>query len=117
MYWPGNVRELEHLIGRSALRALGRQSPRPRIVTLEAAGLDLPAARATPAPDGATPADGAAPAAADQGLREQVEAFERRLVRQCLERHDYKWAAAARELRIDRANLARLARRLGLEAG
>jgi transcriptional regulator with GAF, ATPase, and Fis domain len=28
--WPGNVRELEHLIGRSALKALGQHPDRPR---------------------------------------------------------------------------------------
>jgi anaerobic nitric oxide reductase transcription regulator len=47
--WPGNVRELEHLIGRSALKALGNCKTRPRILTLTAADLDLP-----------TPQDGAA---------------------------------------------------------
>lgn len=115
--WPGNVRELEHLIGRSALRALGRQSPRPRIATLEAADLDLAPPRATPDPAPIAPAAADPPPAPGTGLREQVEAFERRLIEQCLERHGHRWAAAARELRMDRANLARLARRLGLTTG
>ena len=37
--WPGNVRELEHLIGRSALKALAAHRERPRILTLTAADL------------------------------------------------------------------------------
>ena len=40
--WPGNVRELEHLIGRSALKALGNCKVRPKILSLSAADLDLP---------------------------------------------------------------------------
>lgn len=40
--WPGNVRELEHLIGRSALKALGRYPARPKILSLSAQDLDLP---------------------------------------------------------------------------
>ena len=36
------------------------------------------------------------------------------LIEQCLARHQGKWADAARELGVDRANLSRLARRLGI---
>ena len=123
--WPGNVRELEHLIGRSALKALGRQQPRPRILTLTGADLDLaPSVAVAPV---AADAGEAAPARADTaglvgagaelGLRQAVEEFERGLVRACLARHQQSLARAARELRVDRANLARLARRLGVHPG
>ncbi|WP_240459485.1 helix-turn-helix domain-containing protein, partial [Pseudomonas aeruginosa] len=37
-----------------------------------------------------------------------------RLIQDCLARHQGSWASAARELGLDRANLARLARRLQL---
>ena len=119
--WPGNVRELEHLIGRSVLKALGRQPHRPRILTLSPAdlGLSEPAAIAGAWEDAAAP--GAPPPTASSlaalGLRKTVESIERQLIAQCLERHHDNWAAAARELQLDRANLVRLARRLGLEAG
>jgi len=43
-----------------------------------------------------------------------IASIERKLIEQCLQRHHYKWAAAARDLKIDRANLVRLAKRLGL---
>jgi anaerobic nitric oxide reductase transcription regulator len=48
------------------------------------------------------------------GLREAVDDYQRQLIEACLQRHQENWAAAARELGLDRANLSRLARRLGL---
>ena len=112
--WPGNVRELEHLIGRSALKALGRCPVRPKILSLGAQDLDLPqtgeplSASATASPTPATE-----PATGD--MREAVDDFQRRLITASLERHRHNWASAARELGLDRANLGRMARRLGLK--
>lgn len=40
--------------------------------------------------------------------------FERELVESALAQHDYSWAAAARAPGVDRGNLVRLAKRLGL---
>ena len=131
--WPGNVRELEHLVGRSALKALAGQAGRPRIVSLTAAHLDLPAppgvAGALPAaPQGGerarsgaadeTAADGEAAAGvgAVADLRASVEAHQRQRIEASLARHHGNWASAARELGLHRANLVRLAKRLGLPA-
>lgn len=108
--WPGNVRELEHVLARAALRALGRHGQRPRVLSVCAGDLGLaapgqpPAAAATPAvlPAGTVP------------LRQRVQAFERQAIEQALAGHAGNWAAAARALDMDRANLVRLARRLGL---
>ncbi|MFT3805073.1 MAG: nitric oxide reductase transcriptional regulator NorR [Burkholderiaceae bacterium] len=47
-------------------------------------------------------------------LRDAVDDCQRALVRSSLQRHHGNWAAAARELDVDRANLVRLARRLGV---
>jgi anaerobic nitric oxide reductase transcription regulator len=47
-------------------------------------------------------------------LRQAVEALQRRLIHDALVRHAGNWAAAARELGLDRANLYRLKKRLGL---
>ena len=49
-------------------------------------------------------------------MRAAVENYERDLIIQSLARNDASWAATARELQVDRANLQRLARRLGVEA-
>ena len=109
--WPGNVRELEHLIGRSALKALGNCPTRPRILTLTAHDLDLPSTRVTEAaqPTPTTMAE------TTGDLRQATEHYQRNLISACLERHQHNWASAARELGLDRANLGRLAKRLGLK--
>jgi anaerobic nitric oxide reductase transcription regulator len=112
--WPGNVRELEHLIGRSALKALGRCPVRPKILSLSAQDLDLPqAAEATSEPSFTHSATAVEQVVGD--LREAVDDFQRRLIGASLERHQHNWASAARELGLDRANLGRMARRLGLK--
>jgi anaerobic nitric oxide reductase transcription regulator len=115
--WPGNVRELEHLIGRSALKALTGLAKRPRIVSLTPEHLDLTGAPGinTAAPEGqteATPAPGS-----QTDLRNSTEAHQRRRIEASLARHRNNWASAARELGLHRANLVRLARRLGLREG
>ena len=110
--WPGNVRELEHLIGRSALKALGQHRERPKILTLDATDLDLrpvePSSLTAQAPQAV---DAPLPAG---DLRQALDDYQRRLIQASLERHDHNWASCARELGLDRANLSRLAKRLGL---
>ena len=48
-------------------------------------------------------------------LRSSTDAHQRQRIAAALARHHGNWAAAARELGLHRANLVRLARRLGLE--
>ncbi|MFM0505616.1 nitric oxide reductase transcriptional regulator NorR [Paraburkholderia caffeinilytica] len=110
--WPGNVRELEHLIGRSALKALAANRERRRILTLTTADLAL---SSHDSEQGDAAADVAAPQSADEDFRTAVTAFERATIVDALARHNQNWAAAARALGLDRANLNRLARRLGLK--
>ena len=110
--WPGNVRELEHLIGRSALKALGQHRQRPKILTLDATDLDLrpvePVLSQSPTPP---TTDTLLPGG---DLRQALDDYQRQLIQACLERHEHNWASSARELGLDRANLGRLAKRLGL---
>ena len=116
--WPGNVRELEHLISRAVLKALSRQDSsasrgRSRILTLKVDDLEVPPVKS---PQLLTVnRDESTPAVATEGLREAVAEHERQLVQASLQRHQGNWAAAARELKLDRANLQRLAKRLGIE--
>jgi len=106
--WPGNVRELENVVSRAVLRAAAGKPPGAAI----AVGLDhvdvLDAARRA----GGAPANPASGAAGP--LRERVEEFQRRLVREAVERNGGNHAAAARELGMHRANLHHLVRRLGI---
>lgn len=110
--WPGNVRELEHAIGRGAIRARVARRAEGGVLTLEPADLGL----ADGAPERAPiPAASPGPAPpADELLSDAVEALQRRMIRDRLDRHDGNWAQAARSLGLDRSNLFRLARRLGL---
>jgi anaerobic nitric oxide reductase transcription regulator len=106
--WPGNVRELENVISRGILRATGR-TPAGDVVMVRHDDLDVEprhteqALASTP-----IPAKGVA-------LREAVEDYKRALIKSALERNTGNWAAAARELGLDRGNLHHLARRLGLK--
>ncbi|MFF7707138.1 nitric oxide reductase transcriptional regulator NorR [Pseudomonas sp. NPDC007930] len=107
--WPGNVRELEHLLSRAVLRARARHGRAPGVVSLAAADLQLAAA---PAATAVAPNAQAAPGL---GLRAAVDDFQRQLIGHSLAEHGQHWPSVARALELDRANLNRLARRLGLK--
>ncbi|AIR89533.1 nitric oxide reductase transcriptional regulator NorR [Pseudomonas cremoricolorata] len=111
--WPGNVRELEHLIGRSALKALGQHRLRPRILTLTSSDLELHPGTVAPAVISEMPLPPVG--SSHVGLRRAVDDFQRQLILKSLDRHEQNRAAVARELEIDRANLSRLAKRLGID--
>ncbi len=107
--WPGNVRELEHAILRAALRAANGR--RRETVVIDATALDLPAAaptilQATPAP----------PEADQMSLEEAVDALKRQRIGDMVDRCHGNWAEAARRLGLDRGNLHRMAKRLGMRS-
>ena len=113
--WPGNVRELEHLISRSALKALAGLTPRPRMVSLSARHLDLLTTPKNAAPVVAPETQLAVQQGGDLAdLRESTEAHQRQRIEESLARNQHNWASAARELGLHRANLVRLAKRLGM---
>jgi anaerobic nitric oxide reductase transcription regulator len=124
--WPGNVRELEHLVARTALKAMANVPRHTAILTLAAADFDLPGC-GTPglglagAPDrfGDMPASPPLPAlpphAPGVPYRAAIENHERSLIEAGLLRNDNNWAACARDLGLNRANLNRIAKRLGLK--
>jgi len=106
--WPGNVRELDNVVSRAVLRASYGRSPDETIM-VGVEHLALPVARPQ-SPTLQSPLAAGKPIP----LRLQLEEFQRRVIRESLERHGGKWAAVARELGLHRSNLHTLAKRLGL---
>ncbi len=109
--WPGNVRELEHAIHRAAVLARAEQGTQSPL--LQPHHFNLGSTAATHVPQEAGTA-----AIQDQyfnevGLRAATEEFQRNLIRQAFEATSGNWAATARYLAMDTANLHRLAKRLG----
>lgn len=117
--WPGNVRELEHLLGRSVLKARARHPQRPRILSLGAEDLELeahPGNALSAAGDATVAGPDSAAGSGREGelLQDAVDALKRERVRTALAAHGFNRAAAAQSLGLDRANLIRLAKRLGV---
>ncbi|CAM4213602.1 nitric oxide reductase transcriptional regulator NorR [Pseudoalteromonas ostreae] len=111
--WPGNVRELEHVISRAALKAKQSQWQQA-IITIEPAHCELILSTNNPAPVALTTADHNNINNPNFSLKQATDTFTQHLITQQLEQHNYNWASAARTLKVDRANLVRLAKRLGI---
>jgi two-component system nitrogen regulation response regulator NtrX len=94
--WPGNVRELANLVERVTIMGRTGTVDRREIETLLGH-------EATPEP---TVVSGS--------LADALDRYERKLIRNALERAEHCVAEAARLLQTDRANLYRRMRRLGL---
>jgi anaerobic nitric oxide reductase transcription regulator len=105
--WPGNVRELENVVSRAVLRASYGKTAADGI-TVGVEHLDMPSTRPS------TEAHPPAVQPAVLPLREQIEEFQRRVIRESLARHHGRWAAVARELGLHRSNLHALSKRLNL---
>ena len=104
--FPGNVRELEHAIHRAVV--LSRATRNGDEVILEAQHFAFPEVTLPPPEAAAVPV-------VKQNLREATEAFQRETIRQALAQNHHNWAACARMLETDVANLHRLAKRLGMK--
>lgn len=107
--WPGNVRELEHLLHRASVLARAASDHNQCQLQLGELQSKSPSPSALP-----RQLDTTAPAEAIT-LKQATAEFQRQLLRSVLERHQYNWAASARELGVDPGNLHRLAKRLQLK--
>lgn len=102
--WPGNVRELQneiqHMLVMGDADRLGAELLSPRVL------------RAAPEDD-----EGELEALAGAGgaLKERIEYFESRILRECLIRHRWNKSRAARELGLSRVGLRSKLERYGLE--
>lgn len=106
--WPGNVRELEHAIHRAVVLARATRSGDEVVLDAPHFALHDDTSVSVTAP--------VQPLPTNTSLREATEHFQRQLITRTLAQSDGKWAASARLLGTDVANLHRLAKRLGLKA-
>lgn len=115
--WPGNIRELEHVLSRAALRAASTHTGSTAEIATEhldylAAELHSPQSLTTPpANKNANLTDSTFKLG---NLRQLTEDYQRKLIAHAIEASNGNLAAAARLLEIDRANLNRVIKRLGL---
>ncbi len=112
--WPGNVRELEHVIARAALRAKGSVNSVIVRIGLEhmehlVATSSLQSASVQKGDSGPRISE-----EVEANLKLATEAFQRRVITQVLTEESGNWSATAKRLETDRANLNRLAKRLGI---
>ena len=110
--WPGNVRELDNVISRSVLKASATQLGGKEVTVTPAfvsgdLNVQAPLTRSALEPVLAIGRQGIS-------LKAVVKAYEIRLIKETLERNQGNWAAAARELGMNRSNLHNLATRLGI---
>lgn len=123
--WPGNVRELEHLLSRSALKAISEQGRDQRCISINSTHLDIrlndeihTLSEPTHSPDGTSlaiaPQSDAIYFTAQGCLKTALDEFQRSFIETVLERHKGNQAAAARELGVNRSNFYRLVKRLSV---
>ncbi|MCF2909571.1 nitric oxide reductase transcriptional regulator NorR [Pseudoalteromonas sp. DL2-H2.2] len=111
--WPGNVRELEHVLSRAALKAKHTARAQDIVEVDITHGVQWQASAVHTSAESPGSETTSAPVA--QTLKAATEAFQKNLIKARLQANELNWAATARELSVDRANLVRLAKRLGIE--
>jgi anaerobic nitric oxide reductase transcription regulator len=115
--WPGNVRELEHVISRAALKARARQKDKAIIAIEKEDCGSLANLQSNEANNQnyVEKTSGRTTEAGFVNLRDETEQFQRQLIRNVLTEEHGNWAATARRLSTDRANLNRIAKRLDIK--
>lgn len=111
--WPGNVRELDNIISRSILKA-SAAVPKTFTVTIEPGHLSGDLHQSVPSAKTAGDAGLTSQIGGRLSLREQVIALQVQRIQEAVTRNGNNWAAAARDLGMNRSNLHNLATRLGL---
>ncbi|OLQ93420.1 nitric oxide reductase transcription regulator [Vibrio panuliri] len=112
--WPGNVRELEHVINRAALKARAN-SHQANTVSVSAIDLALNSSESPNSQSALTNTASPAQVIEVKDLRQATDEYQAKLIIAALESAKFNWAQAARQLKVDRANLVRLAKRLGIQ--
>ena len=115
-HWPGNVRELEHVISRAALFAKADAPTGITVITPQhLTGLQIDLSYKNKAQKQSLDSEQPQEAAFETiDLRLETERYQKDRIRCALENTNGNWSQAARHLSMDRANLTRLAKRLGI---
>ncbi|EAQ65083.1 anaerobic nitric oxide reductase transcription regulator [Marinomonas sp. MED121] len=119
--WPGNVRELEHVMNRAALMARSDQTHQTGMARIKPYHLGQLQGHQTNASLSDSKAGSLVTTTANDkaftvsNLKAATAAFQAQSIQQALVFAEYNWSQAARSLEMDRANLVRLAKRLGIE--
>ncbi len=111
--WPGNVRELENMIARTILRA-SAEDPAGDLVVVSPRHFG----GGRFSPENAIDHGGQTGIGDDRAgkpLRAAVDDLQRELIRAALKNSNGNWAAAGRALGVNRSNLHKLAKRLGIK--
>ena len=109
-HWPGNVRELKHLISRAALIA-GSEQDKREIVMIGAQHLNLDQQAVTAAVN----QQPLSTASTGISLKASIDDYQYQLINNTLKQHQHNVSATARSLQVDRSNLLRLIKRLGIQ--
>ena len=128
--WPGNIRELEHCISRALLKAKRDQgqagNQQRHVVSVEAVHLNIesntPQLTSANANANEQSHSGNRPASAPTfvgglNLKDATEDFQRQMIASALSQNANNQSQAAKALGVDRSNLYRLIKRLGIEQG
>jgi two-component system nitrogen regulation response regulator NtrX len=108
--WPGNVRELRNVVERLVIMAVGNEVSEEDVSALiESSPMEPAALRLTLKVDEGDGGEG--------HFKRLLDAAEKEILETELGRADWNVSQAARNLGIDRANLHRKMRRLGIERG
>ena len=115
--WPGNVRELEHLLSRAALKAASKQKDKDIVTILLN---DCDALTNTLSSEDSYSNDENVKhdnilKKDRMNLRQEVDEFQKKLITNILKEESGNWSLASKRLGMDRANLNRLAKRLGIQ--
>ncbi|MEC6823315.1 nitric oxide reductase transcriptional regulator NorR [Photobacterium piscicola] len=101
--WPGNIRELEHTLTRAALRAIQDEQN-----TITNQYFDLPPTIDVKNTSPFFPEQ-------SQPMRQLVEHYQKQLIEHTLEKTNKNWAKSAEFLQMDRGNLYRMGKKLGIK--
>ena len=121
--WPGNVRELEHLLSRAALRAISEQGRQASIISIKSIHLGVDFTTSEPLLSPVIEAESindkhaniALSQALTLGLRESTDEYQCQIIQAVFVAEHGNLAAVARCLKLDRSNLIRTMRRLGID--